>query len=97
MRITQCNTGRVYLLKFKSSDQKLFFWMQDKSDDKDEELAARVNRLINNPDSVIAEQRGSAGAGSTAQDVLNILGGDQGDLTGEPAGWMVCSDGEWVF
>ncbi|RUS20652.1 hypothetical protein BC937DRAFT_94691 [Endogone sp. FLAS-F59071] len=87
VRVTQCYTGRVYLLKFKSSDQKLFFWMQDKADDKDEELAVRVNRLINNPESVIAEQRGSAGAGgpgtgNTAQDVLNILGGEQGDLTG---------------
>lgn len=28
VRVSQCTTGRVYLLKFKSSNRKLFFWMQ---------------------------------------------------------------------
>jgi 26S proteasome regulatory subunit N13 len=27
-RITQCTTGRVFLMKFKSSNKKFFFWMQ---------------------------------------------------------------------
>jgi 26S proteasome regulatory subunit N13 len=27
-KITQCTTGRVYLMKFKSNNRKLFFWMQ---------------------------------------------------------------------
>ncbi|RUO95706.1 Adrm1b protein, partial [Jimgerdemannia flammicorona] len=85
VRVTECTTGRVYLVKFKSSNRKLFFWMQDKSDEKDEEHATKVNRLINSPDSVIAEQRtGAAGAaggtGNTAQDVLSMLGGDANDL-----------------
>lgn len=26
--VPQCTTGRVYVLKFKSSQRKLFFWMQ---------------------------------------------------------------------
>jgi len=26
--VTQCTTGRVYLLKFKSNNRKMFFWMQ---------------------------------------------------------------------
>ena len=28
--VPQCTTGRVYLLKFKSSSRKFFFWMQVK-------------------------------------------------------------------
>ncbi|KAJ3146688.1 adhesion regulating molecule 1 [Geranomyces michiganensis] len=47
-KVTQ-STGRVYVLKFKSSSQKLFFWMQEPNADKDEELVAKVNSLISNP------------------------------------------------
>lgn len=28
--VTQCTTGRVYVLKFKSSNKKSFFWLQVK-------------------------------------------------------------------
>jgi hypothetical protein len=27
-RVAQCTTGRVYVLKFKSSSRKFFFWIQ---------------------------------------------------------------------
>merc|ERR1719235_251317 len=34
-RIEKCTTGRVYLLRFTSSDKKMFFWMQEPKEDMD--------------------------------------------------------------
>eukprot|EP00029_Vermamoeba_vermiformis_P006601 TRINITY_DN2635_c0_g1_i1.p2 TRINITY_DN2635_c0_g1~~TRINITY_DN2635_c0_g1_i1.p2 ORF type:complete len:277 (-),score=130.51 TRINITY_DN2635_c0_g1_i1:73-903(-) len=48
-RVNECKTGRVYLLEFKTSDQKLFFWMQESKEDKDQEYADKINQHINNP------------------------------------------------
>lgn len=48
-RVPQCKTGRVYVLKFKTSTRRMFFWMQEPSEDKDDELCRRVNDVMNNP------------------------------------------------
>jgi hypothetical protein len=48
-RVKQCTTGRVYLLEWKTSDRRLFFWMQEPSDEKDEEYCTKINHTINNP------------------------------------------------
>ncbi|KAF5315078.1 hypothetical protein D9619_007295 [Psilocybe cf. subviscida] len=42
--------GRVYVLKFSSSNQRHFFWMQDASDARDAEFVANVNGLLEDPD-----------------------------------------------
>merc|ERR1719440_215229 len=42
-KIDKCTTGRVYLLRFTSSDKKLFFWMQEPKTDKDAELIKKFN------------------------------------------------------
>ncbi|KAH9080473.1 adhesion regulating molecule [Lactarius deliciosus] len=42
-------TGRVFVLKFSSSDQRHFFWMQDASGERDEEFAFHVNRILQIP------------------------------------------------
>ncbi|GAB5587489.1 hypothetical protein Unana1_02389 [Umbelopsis nana] len=81
-KVPECTTGRVYLLQFKSSNQKLFFWMQDKDDSKDEERAAKLNRLINDPQSVLEEQRQHTRSemeeeSESAADMLNLLSGGQ--------------------
>ena len=47
--VKQCKTGRVFILKFKNSSRKLFFWMQEPKADKDEELTKKVNDFLNNP------------------------------------------------
>ncbi|KAG2171510.1 hypothetical protein INT43_008236 [Umbelopsis isabellina] len=85
VRVPECETGRVYLLKFKSSSQKLFFWMQNKDDDKDAEHVERVNKLISDPSSAIAEQQSRSGSGSgdeedSAADVLSLLGSSGQEL-----------------
>lgn len=45
-RIEKCTTGRVYLLRFSSSDKKHFFWMQEPKDDGDADLISRFNEAI---------------------------------------------------
>ncbi|KAG0240845.1 hypothetical protein BGW41_006600 [Actinomortierella wolfii] len=45
--VPQCTTGRVIMLQFKSSSQKLFFWLQEASTDRDQIIIAQANSLIN--------------------------------------------------
>lgn len=45
-KIEKCTTGRVYLLRFTSSEKKLFFWMQEPKDDKDAENIKTFNETI---------------------------------------------------
>lgn len=71
-KVEACKTGRVYLLKFKSSSRKLFFWMQEAKIDKDDEWTRRVNEVMNNPPSMNSSGSGrGGGSGSTS---------DNGDL-----------------
>ncbi|KAF9282692.1 Squalene epoxidase [Mortierella alpina] len=44
--VPQCTTGRVVMLQFKSSSQKLFFWHQEASADRDQIILQQVNSLI---------------------------------------------------
>ncbi|ORZ26208.1 proteasome complex subunit Rpn13 ubiquitin receptor-domain-containing protein [Absidia repens] len=82
IRVKECTTGRVYLLKFKSSDQKLFFWMQNKDDEKDEECITKINRLINDPQGAIDEGRSSSrmDLSNDSQDLMQILGESGQDI-----------------
>ncbi|XP_058830896.1 proteasomal ubiquitin receptor ADRM1 homolog [Topomyia yanbarensis] len=70
-KIENVKNGRVFLLKFKSSSRRLFFWMQEPKTDKDEEWCRRINEVINNPPSSNSLGGGSGRGGS---------GSDNGDL-----------------
>uniref|UniRef100_A0A0P6IVK8 Proteasomal ubiquitin receptor ADRM1 homolog n=1 Tax=Aedes aegypti TaxID=7159 RepID=A0A0P6IVK8_AEDAE len=70
-KIENVKNGRVFLLKFKSSSRRLFFWMQEPKTDKDEEWCRRINEVINNPPSSNSLGGGSGRGGN---------GSDNGDL-----------------
>ncbi|KAK5810180.1 adhesion regulating molecule [Linnemannia elongata] len=44
--VPQCTTGRVVMLQFKSSSQKLFYWLQEASTTRDQIILQHVNSLI---------------------------------------------------
>ncbi|XP_045180985.2 proteasomal ubiquitin receptor ADRM1-B-like isoform X1 [Mercenaria mercenaria] len=71
--VKQCTTGRVYVLKFKSSTRKFFFWMQEPKSDKDEENSKKVNEFLNNPPTP-GSSRGGGGTGSLPSDLANLAG-----------------------
>ncbi|KAG8818715.1 hypothetical protein FRC19_010365 [Serendipita sp. 401] len=49
-KVTESPSGRVFVLKFDSSDQKHFYWLQDPSPSILEQLEANVNGLLQDPD-----------------------------------------------
>ncbi|KPM08352.1 proteasomal ubiquitin receptor ADRM1-like protein [Sarcoptes scabiei] len=49
LKVPQCTSGRVFVLKFKTSPRRLFFWSQEPKDDKDDEIVSKINDYINNP------------------------------------------------
>ncbi|KAI5986765.1 adhesion regulating molecule [Pisolithus orientalis] len=51
-RVTQERSGRTFVLRFESSDQKHFFWMQNASDARDDELVGNLNRFLADPTAV---------------------------------------------
>lgn len=45
-RVEKCTTGRVYILRFTSSDKKMFFWMQEPKDGNDPENIKKFNDAV---------------------------------------------------
>ncbi|KAF9201883.1 adhesion regulating molecule 1 [Haplosporangium sp. Z 27] len=45
--VPECTTGRVLMLQFKSSSQKLFYWLQEANADRDQIILQQANSLIN--------------------------------------------------
>lgn len=44
--ISQCTTGRVVLLKFKDTNRKCFYWLQEPKEEKDEEYLKKVQTYM---------------------------------------------------
>ncbi|CAL8108420.1 unnamed protein product [Calicophoron daubneyi] len=47
-KVTQCTTGRVYLLKFKGP-KRFFIWMQEPNGKNDDDICTRINDYIKSP------------------------------------------------
>ncbi|XP_057652927.1 proteasomal ubiquitin receptor ADRM1-B-like isoform X1 [Diorhabda carinulata] len=74
VKVPQCTTGRAYLLKFKSSNKKFFFWIQEPKTDKDEDNCKRINELLNNPSSAV---RNTSNPDQDIQSLLNNMSQSQ--------------------
>jgi len=46
-KVRKTNGGRIYYLFIKEWDMKMFFWMQEPDESKDDTLAKQVNDIIN--------------------------------------------------
>jgi len=44
-KVEECKDGRVFLLRLLDAKRKHFFWMQEPTDEKDEEYSTNINKL----------------------------------------------------
>jgi 26S proteasome regulatory subunit N13 len=68
--VKECTTGRVYVLKMKSSNKKMFFWMQESKSDRDEEYCKKINEMLNNPPRAGSD----LGGGTSERDLQQLFG-----------------------
>lgn len=83
-RVKECTTGRVYVLKMKSSNKKMFFWMQESKTDRDDEFCKKINELLNNP-----PRAGSEMSSSSDRDLQSLFG----SMTQEQVAQILSSNG----
>ncbi|KAL3658775.1 hypothetical protein V7S43_016144 [Phytophthora oleae] len=76
---------RVYILQYKNSSRRFFFWMQNKDASRDEELVKKVNDCMNNAQAAASSEGGRSSGNNVQLDhnaIMQMLGamgaGDQG-------------------
>lgn len=84
-RVKECTTGRVYVLKMKSSNKKMFFWMQESKIDRDDEFCKKINEMLNNPPRAGSDMGGS----SSERDLQQLFG----NMTQEQVAQLLSSNG----
>jgi len=72
---------RVYLLQFKNSSNRAFFWMQESKKEKDEENCRLLNEYMTNPPPA---GMGDLGGEDGQNELMNLLSQLQGSSGGRP-------------
>jgi len=68
-RVSKCKTGRVYVMKFKSSPRRMFFWMQEPSDKKDKYFCNKVNQYLNKLPVTESDSKEESDTSTSAEDL----------------------------
>ncbi|EJC98162.1 adhesion regulating molecule [Fomitiporia mediterranea MF3/22] len=66
-KVPEAPGGRTYVLRFMSSNQKHFFWLQDASPARDEEFVNNVNALLEDPERPLTWNTASSSSSSAPQ------------------------------
>jgi len=78
---------RTYVLKFSSSNQRHFFWMQDASSQRDEEFVRNTNNLLEDPEHALvwssASDEGSTSQSQVSTSSLQAVGAAESEPTAE--------------
>uniref|UniRef100_A0A915M687 Proteasomal ubiquitin receptor ADRM1 homolog n=1 Tax=Meloidogyne javanica TaxID=6303 RepID=A0A915M687_MELJA len=80
LRVTECKDGRVFMLKFKNSEERHLFWMQGSDEEKDAEVLKKMNELLSNAPPTRAPGRTERTSQSTHPALVNINAEDLGAL-----------------
>ncbi|CAE7591640.1 adrm1-b [Symbiodinium pilosum] len=83
-KVTKCTSGRAYILRFTSSDKKMFFWMQEPSEDKDAENIKKFNEAIGATIPEKTEKKPAAEAAPAEAPAETAPSDPSGDAGGDP-------------
>ena len=78
--VPECTTGRVFLLRFQSSNARRFFWMQEPDASKDAEFTKKINDHIAGTTDEDGDDDGDANSGDADGDTeMEDASGQSGD------------------
>mmetsp|Transcript_13127 Transcript_13127/g.18139 ORF Transcript_13127/g.18139 Transcript_13127/m.18139 type:complete len:306 (-) Transcript_13127:220-1137(-) len=87
-KVPECKTGRVILVRMRSSQKMLFFWMQEPKDEKDQEIVDKMKNAFassRGQGAGMGAGAGMGGAGSMEQAIQQFLMQSRGGSGGAQA------------